>query len=75
MAIAKRLEPDEAEIVFFGYTQRNPQVIRLLAKMIGYDVSHTPEGYRAFGRVIPVISFYVGDEIPRSVTNERIDNR
>jgi deazaflavin-dependent oxidoreductase (nitroreductase family) len=71
-ALAQQLKPDQAEIVFLVYTQRNPQVVRMLAKMIGYNVPHTPEGYRAFGRVIPVISFTVQDEEPQAGENEEI---
>ncbi len=72
-ALAHRLEPDQAEVVFLGYTQRNPQIIRMLVKIIGYDIPHTPEGYRAFGRIIPVISFTVQDGVPRAGANEEID--
>ena len=56
-AEATILTPDQGEEVFFGYTHRNPQVVRFLAKRLGYDVSHTEENYRAFGRLIPVICF------------------
>ena len=54
-ADAQRLEPDEAENIFLDYTQNNPRSIRLLAKMLNYDIVHTAEGYRAFGREIPLI--------------------
>ncbi len=54
-AAAERLKPNEAENIFLDYTQDNPQSIRLLAKLLGYDIVHTPEGYRAFGREIPLI--------------------
>ena len=54
-ADAQRLEPDEAENIFLAYTQNNPRSIRLLAKTLNYDIVHTAEGYRAFGREIPLI--------------------
>ena len=62
-AMAHRLEPDQAEIGFLAYTQRNPQISRLLAKMIRFDVPHTPEGYRALDRINPVICFSVQDGV------------
>jgi deazaflavin-dependent oxidoreductase (nitroreductase family) len=61
-ADAQRLEPDEAENIFLAYTQKYPQSIRLLAKVLKYDIVHTAEGYRAFGREIPLIRL-----TPRSV--------
>lgn len=61
LAEVQILDPDQAEEVFLGYTQRNPQVIRMLAKWIGYDVPHNEESYRAFGRKIPIIRFVVRD--------------
>jgi len=54
-ADAQRLEPDEAEDIFLAYTQANPQGIRWLAKLLGCEVDHSPEGYRALGREIPLI--------------------
>ncbi|MGB2954645.1 MAG: nitroreductase family deazaflavin-dependent oxidoreductase [Anaerolineales bacterium] len=54
-ADAQRLEPDEAENIFLGYTQKYPRSIRLLAKVLKYDIVHTTEGYQAFGREIPLI--------------------
>jgi len=56
-ATAQQLDPDEAENIFFAYTQKYPQSIRLLAKTLGYDIVHTAEGYRSFGREIPLICF------------------
>lgn len=53
-ADAQRLE---AEDIFLAYTQNNPQSIRWLAKLLGYEVDHTTEGYRVFGREIPLIRF------------------
>ena len=56
-ADAQQLEPGEAENIFLAYTQEYPRSIRLLAKMLNYDIVHTPEGYQAFGREIPLIRF------------------
>jgi deazaflavin-dependent oxidoreductase (nitroreductase family) len=58
-ADAQRLEPDEAEDIFLAYTQANPQSIRWLAKMMGYQITHTPEGYRNFALELPLIKFTI----------------
>ena len=60
-AIEKQLNPDEAETIFVSYAQKHPQAIRWLANLLGYEISHTPEGYRAFGPEIPVIQFNTKD--------------
>ncbi|MGB2963376.1 MAG: nitroreductase family deazaflavin-dependent oxidoreductase [Anaerolineales bacterium] len=60
-AIATQLDPDETELVFFSYAQKHPQALRGLANLLGYEISHTPEGYRSFGREIPVIQFSAND--------------
>jgi hypothetical protein len=58
-AIAQQLEPDQAELVFLDYVNKYPQGFRSLAKLVGYDIEHTIEGYREFGRQIPIIQFAV----------------
>ncbi len=54
-ADAQQLEPDEAGNIILAYAQKYTRSIRLLAKMLNYDIVHTAEGYRAFGREIPLI--------------------
>ena len=60
-AIATQLEPDEAEWVFFSYAQKHPRALRGLANLLDYELSHSPEGVRSFGREIPVIQFSAKD--------------
>ncbi len=56
-AIAKQLNSEEASQVILDYTQKYPKNLKNLGAMLGYDIEHTPEGYLAFGREIPVICF------------------
>ncbi len=71
-ADAQRVEPDEAEKIIFAYAQNNRQSIRWLVKILNYDIVHTPDGYQAFGREIPLIRLTLrkinSDEIyPRKI--------
>lgn len=54
-AVASQLNPEEASQLILAYTQKYPKNLKTLGAMIGYDIEHTPEGYRAFGKEIPVI--------------------
>lgn len=56
-AMAKQLNPEEASQLILAYTQKYPKNLKTLGAMLGYDIEHTPEGYLAFGREIPVICF------------------
>lgn len=60
-ATAYQLGPDESEKAFLEYVEKYPRVFRSLANLIGYEIDHTPEGYREFARQIPIIKFTMND--------------
>jgi deazaflavin-dependent oxidoreductase (nitroreductase family) len=55
-ALAQRLPLDEAVDEVLDYARRHPTAIRQLGRMIGYQVEHTPEGYRALVAVMPIVA-------------------
>ena len=55
--IAQELTPQSAGQVMVEYAEKNPGAIKTLAHLIGYDIEHSPAGYRIFGESIPVIQF------------------
>lgn len=59
-ATAEQLSPEDASHQMLEYTQKYPGNLKALAKLIGYELEHTKEGYLAFGRDIPVFRFYTG---------------
>ena len=63
-ALARRLDPDQAEKVFQDYIQRFPRGFQTLAYLIGYQIEHTEEGYRKFSRQIPIIQFKCAQQSP-----------
>jgi deazaflavin-dependent oxidoreductase (nitroreductase family) len=56
-AIAERLDPETAGETMVIYAQNNPGAIKTLSGLLGYEIDHTPDGYRSFGKRIPVIQF------------------
>jgi len=64
-ARAQQLGPEEASHQILDYTKRNPKNLQILGSLLGYEIEHTPEGYLAFGKEIPVIQFRIqnGDKI------------
>jgi len=56
-AEAKQLDPIQSGEIMLEYAQKYPRNLRSLANILGYNIEHTPEGYREFGRNIPVIQF------------------
>lgn len=58
-AQAQQLGPEEASQQILDYTKRNPKNLQVLGSMLGYEIEHTPEGYLAFGKEIPVIQFKI----------------
>ncbi len=58
LAIAERLPVDKAENIFRDYHARNPNAIKNLSKMIGYQVGDSEEEITKFMRMIPVIAFH-----------------
>jgi deazaflavin-dependent oxidoreductase (nitroreductase family) len=56
-AQANQLDPDSAERVFLLYVKNNPNIIKFLSKMLGYQLDHTPKSLKEFSRQIPIIQF------------------
>ena len=56
-AIAEQLDPESAGETMVIYAQNNPGAIKTLSGLLGYEIDHTPAGYRSFGKRIPVIQF------------------
>jgi len=57
MAVAEQLDRETGGQVMVRYAENNPGAIKALARLVGYDIEHTPNGYRSFGEKIPVIEF------------------
>ncbi len=55
-AIAERLPSEQAEEEILTYARRYPTSIKSLAGIMGYKVDGTEEGYRALGRLLPIIA-------------------
>jgi deazaflavin-dependent oxidoreductase (nitroreductase family) len=55
-AIAERLPAEQAEEELLTYARRYPTAIKSLAGIMGYEVDGTEEGYRALGRLLPIIA-------------------
>jgi len=55
-ALAQRLPRDDAEKEILDYARRHPTAIRQLGRLIGYQLEHTPEGYRALVGVMPIVA-------------------
>ena len=67
-ARAQQLGSEEASQQILDYTERNPKNLQILGSMMGYEIEHTPEGYLAFGKEIPIIQLRTqnGDNIVTS---------
>jgi deazaflavin-dependent oxidoreductase (nitroreductase family) len=55
-ALAQRLSLDDAYEEIQDYARRHPTAIRQLGRLIGYQLEHTPEGYRALVGVMPIVA-------------------
>lgn len=55
-AMAQRLPLDKAYEEIQDYARRHPTAIRQLGRLIGYQLEHTPEGYRALAGVMPIVA-------------------
>jgi len=55
-AKTQRLPLDEAYEEIQDYARRHPTAIRELGRLIGYQLEHTPEGYRALSGVMPIVA-------------------
>ena len=56
-AIAEQLGKEQAGLAIVDYAERFPGNLKTLARILGYEIEHTPAGYRNFGEKIPVIEF------------------
>lgn len=56
-ALAEQLEKKPAGEAMLTYALEHPGNLKTLSRLIGYDMDHTPDGYRDFGEQIPVIQF------------------
>ncbi|MFV1949099.1 MAG: hypothetical protein ACC633_04095, partial [Anaerolineales bacterium] len=50
-------EKDLAGNVMVVYAEKFPGNLKTLSRILGYEIDHSPAGYRAFGEQIPVIQF------------------
>ena len=55
--IAEQLDPSTAGETIVDYAKNNPGAIKTLSNLVGYEIEHSPDGYRSFGEGIPVIQF------------------
>lgn len=63
-ACAVRLEPEAAERAILDYAKRNPLAIRVLPRLMGYQLDGSEEDFRALANLGIVVAFY-----PNSVVN------
>lgn len=56
-ALASRLDPDQAGELLLRYAERHPGNLKALGALLGYEIDHSPEGIRAFGRELPLVRF------------------
>jgi deazaflavin-dependent oxidoreductase (nitroreductase family) len=55
--ISEQLDPEEAGELMLEYARKYPKNLQALDKLMGYGLEHTADGYRAFGKQIPIIRF------------------
>ena len=56
-AIADQLEKKLAGDAMVAYAEKYPGNLKTLSRVLGYEIDHSPAGYRTFGEQIPVIQF------------------
>jgi deazaflavin-dependent oxidoreductase (nitroreductase family) len=56
VVIAERLPPEQAALEMSTYGRRHPGALRVLARVMGYQLEETAADYAAFGRLIPMIA-------------------
>ena len=56
-AVAEQLEKKHAGDTLVAYAEKFPGNLKTLSRILGYEIDHSPAGYRAFGEQIPVIQF------------------
>ncbi len=57
-ALATRISPEEAEPKVLDYARRNPLAIRVLPRLMGYQLDGTEEDFRALAHMGIVIAFH-----------------
>ena len=57
-AMAVRLEPEEAERAVLDYAQRNPLAIRVLPRLMGYQLDGSEADFRALAHLGIVVAFH-----------------
>ena len=60
--LAVQLDPVTAGEAIVAYAEKYPANLKFLSRLIGYELEHTPTGYRSFGEQIPVIQFSPRDD-------------
>lgn len=61
-ALATRLSPEDAELKILDYARRNPVAIRVLPRMMGYQVDGTEADFRALAHLGIVVAFRPSNE-------------
>lgn len=56
-ALATRIAPEEAELKVLDYARRNPVAIRVLPRMLGYQLDGSEEDFRALAHMSIVVAF------------------
>jgi len=56
---AEIMSVEKAERVILDYARRYPAAIRMLARILGYEVGKGEEDYRGFARVVPIVALKV----------------
>jgi deazaflavin-dependent oxidoreductase (nitroreductase family) len=56
-AIAEQLDKKLAGDAMLAYAENFPGNLKTLSRVLGYEIDHSPAGYRTFGEQIPVIKF------------------
>ncbi|HLX40882.1 MAG TPA: nitroreductase family deazaflavin-dependent oxidoreductase [Ktedonobacteraceae bacterium] len=57
-ALATHVAPEEAELKVLDYAHRNPLAIRVLPRLMGYQLNGTEEDFRALAHIAIVIAFH-----------------
>jgi deazaflavin-dependent oxidoreductase (nitroreductase family) len=60
--VAEVLPTDMAEEVIQDYARRYPMAIRILAKIIGYEIKKGEENYREFAKAVPIVTLKVQEK-------------
>ena len=64
-AVAEVMPIDDAERIITDYARRYPASIRMLAKILGYEVRQGEHDYRGFAKFLPIVALKVIGENER----------